>query len=138
MREPDACPLLTVRHLLRTNCPLVFFLFSLSFECPTDIVNFIPRAYSSGTNRFRARSCLTRFDLSLLLNSSFISFLSSSVLLHLTNVNLRCSILTPSSVQKKHGGGDFTIRSVAISQSIKTGGNTFSLLVYLLFNRRFV
>lgn len=32
---------------------LYLLLFSLSFECPTDIVNFIPRAHSSSINRFR-------------------------------------------------------------------------------------
>lgn len=58
MRKPDACSLLTSRHLLCPNCPLVLFLFflSFSFECPTDIVNFIPRAHSSDANRFRARA----------------------------------------------------------------------------------
>lgn len=30
MRKPDACSLLTSRHLLCPNCPLVLFLFSLS------------------------------------------------------------------------------------------------------------
>lgn len=88
----DTCYVRTV-HL--------FSSFSLSFECPTDIVNFISRAHSSETNRFRAR-CLYLSLRSPFLDPFCLSFLPCLFCFTLTGV-LGGTILTALSVQNNRG-----------------------------------
>lgn len=56
MCKPDACPLLTSRHLLRPNCPLVLFLFSLLQVSHGHRKLHPARPHSSDVNRLRARA----------------------------------------------------------------------------------
>lgn len=131
MRKPDACSLLTSWHLLCPNCPLVLFLFSLSFECPMDIVNFIPRAHSSDANRFRALTYAHILPLSF--RSPFIPLFFLLLVLLYLNLDFRCTILTPSFAYKTTRGIPRFYLLVVLSLSKTSGNFAGYLLFYLTF-----